>query len=292
MLLENKVAIVTGSTRGLGRGFAQALAAEGAQVVVNGTNADLVAEVVSGIGDAATGVAGSVADWSVAEQLTQTALDRFGRLDILINNAGIVRDRTLLKMTEEEFDDVIAVNLKGAFACTRFAAQAMRDNPGENAGGKVINVISNTGLRGGFGQTNYAAAKAGLAGMVRTWALELDRFNIQANGLWPVAVTDMTQVLVDREAAEAETEDRPVKSARELGLGQVAEVAPIAVYLASDLCDLQGQIVTCNGTKIALWSHPNEIALAHRDAWSPQTIQETIASQFGPYLQSVGSELA
>jgi NAD(P)-dependent dehydrogenase (short-subunit alcohol dehydrogenase family) len=292
MLLDGKVAIVTGSTRGLGRGFAEALAAEGAQVVVNGTNEALVSEVVEGIGDAAVGVAGSVAEWDVAERLTQTALDKFGRLDILINNAGIVRDRTLMRMSEEEFDDVIAVNLKGTFACTRFAAQAMRDRADEGtAGGRIISIVSNTGLRGGFGQTNYAAAKAGVAGMIRTWAMELERYAIKVNGLWPVAVTDMTRVLVEREEQQAADEHRDQKTARELGLGQIAEVAAMAVYLASDLCALHGQILTCNGTKLALWSHPDEVVTAEGESWTPEAINDAVTAQFTPYLQTVGMEL-
>lgn len=290
--LTGKAAVVTGSTRGLGRAFAQALAAAGARVVVNGTNAALVDDVVAAIradcGEAsAVGLAGSVGDWDVAERLTQTALDAFGRLDVLINNAGIVRDRTLLKMSEEEFDDVINVNLKGTFACSRFAAAAMRDG----GGGAIINVISNTGLRGGFGQTNYAASKAGAAGMLRTWALELQRFKIRVNGLWPVALTDMTQVLVDIDARDAETENRPPLTPREIGLGQVHEVAPMAVYLASDACTLNGQILTCDGARIALWSHPEEIVVSEREAWTAETLAECIPDLFGSHLQTVGYEL-
>jgi NAD(P)-dependent dehydrogenase (short-subunit alcohol dehydrogenase family) len=287
MLLDGKVAIVTGSTRGLGRGFAEALAAEGAKVVVNGTNAALVDEVVAGIGENAAGVAGSVADWATAERLTQTALDRFGRLDVLINNAGIVSDRTLLKMDEANFDAVMEVNVKGVFAATRFAAQAMKDG----GGGKIVSVISNSGLRGGFGQTNYAASKAGVAGMTRTWALELERYKIQVNGLWPVAVTDMTQVLIDREQQAAKDEDRTPLTARELGLGNVADVAQFVVYMASDLCTLHGQILTCNGTKIALWSHPEEVVETVRDHWTPEELKTEIDATFAPFLQTVGHTL-
>ncbi len=292
MLLDGKVAIVTGSTRGLGRGIAEYHAAAGARVVVYCTTKAHVDEGVGGHGETAIGVVGSVAEWGVAEQLTQTALDKFGRLDILINNAGIVRDRTLLRMSEEEFDDVIAVNLKGTFACTHFAAQAMREGSHEAAGGgRIVSIVSNTGLRGGFGQTNYAAAKAGVAGMIRTWALELTGYAIKVNGLWPVAVTDMTRVLVDREEQQAADERRDPKAAHELGLGQIAEVAPMAVYLASDLCDLQGQILTCNGTKLALWSHPDEVVTTEGESWTAESINDAVTTQFTPFLQSVGMEL-
>jgi NAD(P)-dependent dehydrogenase (short-subunit alcohol dehydrogenase family) len=191
-------------------------------------------------------------------------------------------------MTEAEFDSVMEVNVKGVFAVTRFAAQAMKDG----GGGKIVSVVSNSGLRGGFGQTNYAASKAGVAGMIRTWALELERYNIQVNGLWPVAVTDMTRVIVDRERAAAETEGREPLTAKEIGLGEVAEVAPIVVFLASDLCELHGQILTCNGTKIALWSHPNEITAAFRDHWTVDEIKQSMDAQFAHFFQTVGSSLA
>ena len=185
-------------------------------------------------------------------------------------------------MSEDEFDRVIAVNLKGTFACTRFAAQAMRDGDG----GAIIGIISNTGLRGGFGQTNYAASKAGVAGMLRTWAMELQRYNIRVNGLWPVAVTDMTQILMDMENRAAQQENRPAKSPQEIGFGTVEQVAPMIVYLASDACTLNGQILASNGTKIGLWSHPAEVITVERDDWTADTLAETIPTQFADHWQT------
>lgn len=287
MRLDGKVVIISGSTRGLGRAFAKALVDAGARVIVNGTNPAIVAEVATSLGDAAVAVPGDVSDWATAERLTQTALDRFGRIDVLINNAGTVADRTLLKMSEEEFDRVIDVNLKGSFACAHFAAQAMRDGEG----GAIIGIVSNTGLRGGFGQTNYAASKAGVAGMLRTWAIELQRYNIRVNGLWPVALTDMTQVLVDIETRAAQQENRPTKSPQQIGLGDVDQVAPIIVYLASDACTLNGQILASNGTKIALWSHPAELISIERDGWTADALAEAIPTHFADYWQTVGDTL-
>lgn len=287
MRLDGKVAIITGSTRGLGRAFAQALVHAGARVIINGTNPTRVAEVAASLGDAAVAVPGDVSHWATAERLTQTALDHFGRLDVLVNNAGTVADRTLLKMSEEEFDRVIDVNLKGAFACARFAAQAMRDGDG----GAIIGIVSNTGLRGGFGQTNYAASKAGVAGMLRTWAIELQRYNIRVNGLWPVALTDMTQVLVDIETRTAQQENRPAKTPQQIGLGDVAQVAPLIVYLASDACTLNGQILATNGTKIALWSHPTELVTIARDGWTADTLAEAIPTHFADHWQTLGHPL-
>ncbi|MBV8159801.1 MAG: SDR family NAD(P)-dependent oxidoreductase, partial [Acidimicrobiia bacterium] len=173
MLLEDRVAIVTGSGRGIGREFALCLASEGAKVVVNDVGASLSGEAteerpavevckeIEAAGGTAVPNFDSVSEFDGARGIVQSALDAFGKIDILVNNAGIIRDKTLVKMDESDFDAVIAVHLKGAFNCTRHAAPLMKD-----AGyGRVINITSSAGLRGNFGQTNYGAAKAGLMGM-------------------------------------------------------------------------------------------------------------------------------
>ncbi len=216
--------MVTGSTRGLGRAFAEALAADGAHVVVNGTNADLVDEVVSAItatGGTAVGCAGSVADDTIAERLVGTAIEQFGGIDAAVNNAGIVRDRTLVNMTPDEFDDVIAVNLRGTWSVSRHTARAIRDQ----GHGLLLQVISGSAFVGSVGQTNYAASKAGVMGMLYAWDLELRRFGIRTNALWPVAETDMTQVVFDgvHERAEAKGTDAP--SPRDMGFGDPNEIA-------------------------------------------------------------------
>ncbi|MEZ5595738.1 MAG: SDR family NAD(P)-dependent oxidoreductase [Pseudomonadales bacterium] len=206
--LDGKRIVITGSTRGLGRAFAEEMARAGARVVVNGTQAALVDEVVAGIraaGGTAIGLAGSIAEESTAARLVAACVDNWGGIDTIVHNAGIVRDKTLLKMTAEEFDDVIAVHLRGAFFCIKHAGIAMK----AGGGGHIILVISGSGLAGGFGQGNYAAAKEGMMGLLRTAALELTKSGIRCNALWPIAETDMTQVVFERAAATAEAAGQP-----------------------------------------------------------------------------------
>jgi 3-oxoacyl-[acyl-carrier protein] reductase len=260
--------VVTGSTRGLGRAFAEALAADGARVVVNGTNGDLVDEVVAGItatGGEAVGCPGSVADDAIAERLIATAVDQFGGIDAVVNNAGIVRDRTLLNMTPEEFDEVIAVNLRGTWSVSRHAARVMRDQ----GNGHLLQVISGSAFVGSVGQTNYAASKAGVMGMLYAWDLELRRFGIRTNALWPVAETDMTQVVFDGVRERAEAKGTAAPSPRDMGFGNPAEIARVVVYLSSERADhLRSQLVTFNGSKLGLWQHPRETWVRRQDSWT------------------------
>ena len=268
--VQGKRIVVTGSSRGLGRAFACALAAEGAQLVINGTNEAALtetAERIESFGGTSTSVLGSVADMDVCEQLIETCVDSYGGIDVLVNNAGIVRDRTLLKMSAEEFDDVIAVNLRGAWACTKFAAQRMS----QEDGGHIVQIISASGLVGGFGQGNYAASKAGMMGLLRTAVLEFQKFNVRCNALWPVAQTDMTQVVFDRAEAQARAQGTPPPDRQSLGFGMPDEVAIGLLWLVSDRAKhLNGQVLSCNGRKVALWTHPSEYALEFRD--SPWTL--------------------
>lgn len=266
--VDGRRIVVTGASRGLGRGFAVGLAAAGAQVVVNGTNAalvDAVVDEITGAGGTAVGCAGSVADDAVAERLVTTCIERFGGIDAVVNNAGIVRDRTLVKMTPEEFDEVIAVNLRGTWSVSRHAARAMKDH----GGGLLLQVISGSAFVGSVGQTNYAASKAGIMGMLYAWDTELARFGIRTNALWPVADTDMTQVVFEGVRQRAEAKGTPVPSAKELGFGQPAEIAPIVVYLCSERADhLRSQLFTFNGSKLAVWQHPREASVQRRASWT------------------------
>lgn len=246
--LAGKRIVITGSSRSLGRHFALACAAEGASLVINGTNAQALSNVaaeVAALGAPVQAVRGSVAEASVCNALVAACVDHYGGIDVMVNNAGIVRDRTLLKMTDEDFDEVIAVNLRGSFLCTRSAALAMS----AQGSGHIIQITSASGLVGNFGQTNYAAAKAGMMGMMYTACKELARYNIRCNAMWPVARTDMTQPLVDKSG----------KTARELGFGDPQDVAGGLVWLASDAArDFNGQCLTFNGTRTALWRSPAE----------------------------------
>lgn len=270
--VQGKRVVVTGSSRGLGCAFAVKLAAEGAEVVINGTNQDALAETrrqIESLGGRCVSVVGSVADMSTCEALIDTCVDTFGGIDVLINNAGIVRDRTLLKMSAEEFDEVIAVNLRGAWACTRLAAQRM----GSADGGHIVQVISASGLTGGFGQGNYAASKAGMMGLLRTAVLEFPRINVRCNALWPVAQTDMTQVVFERADALAESRGEPPPDRQAIGFGKPEDVAIGLLWLVSGRAGhLNGQCLSCNGRKIALWTHPAEFAIGTRE--TPWTLDD------------------
>ena len=274
--VEGRRILVTGSSRGLGRAFVVALAAEGARVVVNGTNAELVGRVVDEIvstGGTAVAAVGSVADDQVAEQLIATCLQAFGGIDAVVNNAGIVRDRTLVNMTPAEFDEVIAVNLRGTWSVSRHAVRAMRDQ----GSGLLLQVISASAFVGSVGQTNYAASKAGVMGMLYSWDVELQRFGIRTNALWPVAETDMTQVVFDgaRQRAEAKGVDAPEPAA--MGFGRPADIAPIVVYLCSARADhLRSELFTFNGSKLATWEHPRETAVQRRGGWNVDDLAEAL----------------
>ena len=278
MLLEGKTVVVTGSSKGLGRAYAIALAKEGASVVVNGTVADDVAHVVEEIksaGGNATGCIESVATMAGAECIIQTALDEFGHLDVLVNNAGVLSDRTLLKMTEEDWDTVITVHLKGTFACSKFAALVMS----QQQSGSIINITSRAGFRGAMGECNYATAKAGVLGFTYTLAQELARYNIMVNSVWPRAITRVvTDFVLDqflkRASEEALKVNAPPPSVLDLGFGEPEMVAPIIVFLASDEAKgITNKIFALTGEKLAVWAPPQELESAKMPGgWSVEKI--------------------
>ncbi|NNL67149.1 MAG: SDR family NAD(P)-dependent oxidoreductase [Myxococcales bacterium] len=231
-LLSGKVAIVTGSGGGIGREHALALAKEGAQVVVNdlgGTRegagggtamADQVVKEIQEAGGEAAASYDNVATVDGGKGILATALDAFGRVDALVNNAGILRDKTFAKMTEDLWDSVVAVHLRGAFCVTQPVFNHMKES-GE--GGSIINTSSTSGLEGNFGQTNYGAAKAGIAGLTRCLAIEGQRAGIRVNAIAPVALTRMTEDLAMFQKDDIKERMDP------------ALVSPLIVYLASDL---------------------------------------------------------
>ncbi|MGW5761317.1 SDR family oxidoreductase [Streptomyces tendae] len=280
MDLQGKVAVVTGSGRGLGLAYARALAAAGAAVVVNDVDADAVDEAVGTItaaGGRAAGVVAAVGDSEAAERLTEAAVREFGRLDVLVTNAGILRDRVLWKMTDDDFDSVVKVHLRGTFTCARAAAVRMRE---QGEGGRLILISSPAGQRGNFGQTNYAAAKAGIVAMARTWALELARAGITVNAVVPVAATEMTKTIPAFAQAieEAERTGTPLPDwlRKDEGLGTVEDVAGLVTFLASDTAkDVTGQAIGIGGDRLALWAHPKEKSVALADGgWSADAIGE------------------
>jgi 3-oxoacyl-[acyl-carrier protein] reductase len=248
--LEGKSCIVTGAGRGIGRAVATAFASEGARVVVNDLDKDAANEVVAEIGDAATANYEPIGSVAAAESVVQTALDSFGGLDVLVNNAGLLRDRMLHKMSEDEFDAVIGVHLKGTWACGRAAVQQWRPLAKQEAESgrprhrKIINVTSASGLLGAVGQSNYAAAKMGIVGLTKTWAKELGPLNINVNAIAPAALTAMTEPLL-------EDPDAARRRLARFALGRYGapeEIAPGFVYLASSESDyVTGQILCIDG---------------------------------------------
>ncbi len=285
-MLDGRVAIVTGSGRGIGREFALALAAAGAKVVVNdvgaslggdGTEedpgADTVADIVAA-GGAAVVNRDSVSDFDAASNIVQTAIDSFVRIYIVVNNAGIVRDKTLLKMDESDFDSVIAVHLKGTFNVTRHAAEHFR----AQEYGRIINITSSAGLRGNFGQTNYGAAKAGIMGMTFIWSMELGKYGITANAVAPAGATRMTAALYEKSGKEVPPEENPALN------------APLVVFLASEAAaHVNGQILGRTEYSYSLFQHPKQIAWMWRDGgWTAEQLAAEFDKNLGQHLQPVG----
>ena len=293
MSLDGKVAIVTGSGRGLGLAYAQELARQGASVVVNDVDADTAAEAVASIeaaGGRAVAVVAPVGPTGTAKQLVAAAVETYGRLDILVTNAGVLRDTVLWKMSDDDFDTVIGVHLRGTFTCVREAATYMRAN---EIAGRIICIGSPTGQRGNFGQTNYAAAKAGIVGMVRTWALELKKAGITANVVVPVAATAMTATVPYFAAAvEADAEGQPMPPfyRHDLGFGTADDVSGLIAYLASDdASGVTGQAIGVGGDRLQLWSHPEPVVTAYHDGgWSVEALEGEFPGLIGERLQSVG----
>ena len=285
-LLDGRVAVITGSGRGIGREFALAMAAAGARVVVNDVGAALdgsgsgedpatqVCDDIRAAGGEAVPNHDSVTDFDAAARIVGSAVDAFGRLDILVNNAGIVRDRTLVKMTEADFDAVLAVHLKGSFNCAHHAALVMRD-----AGyGRIINITSSAGLRGNFGQTNYGAAKAALMGLTFIWALELGPHGITVNAVAPAGATRMTAALFERSGSAPPPEQDPALN------------APLVVFLASERAGhVNGQILGRTDYAYTIFQHPKQIAFMWRDGgWTPELVAEHFDQVLGQHLQTVG----
>jgi NAD(P)-dependent dehydrogenase (short-subunit alcohol dehydrogenase family) len=292
--LRGRTAVVTGSGRGLGLGYAKALAAAGAAVVVNdvdGEAAEAAAKEIVDAGGQAVAVTAAVGSSETADALVAAAVDNFGRLDVMVTNAGVLRDKVLWKMTDEDFDTVVNVHLRGTFTCVRAAAIRMREQGG---GGRIIVAGSPTGQLGTFGQTNYAAAKAGIVGMVRTWAMELARNEITVNALIPVAATAMTKTIPffapHVEALERDGVPLPDALRKGEGFGTVEDVAGLVVFLASDAAaQVNGQAVGIGGDRLALWSHPQERQAAFTDGgWSAEKIAAVWPSTFGRSPETVG----
>jgi len=293
MNLDGKVAVVTGSGRGIGRAYARALAEAGCAVVVNDVDADVADSCVRELTDmGARAVAEVVAVGSseAAERLVQRAVDSFGGIDVMCTNAGILRDHVLWKMSDEDFDAVIDTHLRGTFTCARAAAVRMRE---QGRGGRIVVISSWAGQRGNFGQTNYAAAKAGIAAFARTWAMELALFEITVNAIVPNAMTRMIASIpgmAELVKSAADGDPLPDTVRKEMGMGTPEDVAPLVVFLCSDAArDVTGQCIGLGGDKLSLWSHPQEISAAYRDGgWTADAIAEVWGSSVGSRLETYG----
>ncbi|QZL06888.1 SDR family oxidoreductase [Streptomyces sp. BHT-5-2] len=293
MDLTGKVAVVTGSGRGLGLAYAHALAAHGASVVVNDVDEAVAAAAAKSLTDAGgTAVAEvvPVGTTEAADRLVGRAVEEFGRLDALVTNAGILRDRVLWKMTDDDFDTVLGTHLKGTFTCARAAAVRMRE---QGEGGSLILIGSPAGQRGNFGQTNYAAAKAGIAAMARTWSMELARAGITVNAVIPVAATAMTETIpafAPYIAAMKNGEPLPDFLRKGEGFGTPEDCAALIPFLVSDAARaITGQAIGIGGDRVALWSHPQEVRVAYADGgWTPDTLADAWHTSVGAAPETVG----
>jgi NAD(P)-dependent dehydrogenase (short-subunit alcohol dehydrogenase family) len=289
--LDSKVAIVTGAGRGIGRGIARLLASEGASVVVNdvgaeidGTGADRsfadqVVEEIAESGGRAVSSYESVTSRGAGESIVNKAIESFGRLDIVVTAAGILRDRMIFNMSEQEWDDVIAVHLKGTFSLVRSAASIFR----EQQSGRIVTFSSVSGLVGQSGQSNYGAAKDGIAGFTRVVAKEMSRYGVTVNSISPGAATRMTQSVPDTTRQLQQKKLRGISSpAPPVGVlsNEPEDVAPMVVWLASDAADrVTGRIFYCSGNIVSEVGHPVPVRTIYKDGrWTPEELAGAIST--------------
>jgi NAD(P)-dependent dehydrogenase (short-subunit alcohol dehydrogenase family) len=285
--LDGRVAIVTGAGRGIGASVARLLAGEGAAVVVNdlggavdGSGSDAgpaqqEVDEITAAGGRAVASDADVSDHAAAEDLIKTAISEFGRLDVLVNVAGILRDRMVFNMTEQEWDDVIRVHLKGTFNTTKFASAHWRSLRDESAQNRIINFTSVSGLHGAPGQPNYAAAKMGIVGLTYSSAHSLAKYGVTVNAVSPAAATRMTaSVPTDRRRARTESADERSPD----------NVAPVVAYLASERSGwITGRIVHSSGYEVSLYSDPQPVVrLIGTGPWELGRLADEVERSFGP----------
>lgn len=276
-MMDNMVVIVTGAGGGIGRDIALAMAREGAKVVVNDVGASVagegndvgpaqrVVDEIRAAGGAATANSDSVADAAAADRIVKTALDTYGRLDAVVNNAGILRDRFFHKMSVDEFDSVIKVHLYGSYFVSRAAANHFK----AQESGAYVHMTSTSGLIGNFGQANYSAAKLGIMALSKSIALDMQKFNVRSNCIAPFAWSRMIGSI----PTETEAEKARVERMKQM---TPAKIAPLAVALASDAgVDVTGQVFAIRNNEIFLMSQPRPIRSVHRgEGWAPETVAQ------------------
>jgi NAD(P)-dependent dehydrogenase (short-subunit alcohol dehydrogenase family) len=281
-LVQGKVVVVTGAGAGIGREFAKAFAAYGAKVIVNDISrvpetaeyrADCVVEQIRGAGGEAVSAIESVADPAAAERIIQSAVDHFGRIDCVINNAGVTRDRFFFNMSLEEWRTVIDVHLNGSFHVARAAAAFFR----KQNSGCYVHMTSTSGLVGNLGQANYAAAKMGIVGLSKGIAMDMARYNVRSNCIAPWAWTDMTANIPADSAAN-------IARIEKLKKMHSSQIPPLAVFLASDQgAHVSGQIFGVRANEIYLFTQPRIVRALHRaEGWTPESIGEQAMAALVP----------
>jgi NAD(P)-dependent dehydrogenase (short-subunit alcohol dehydrogenase family) len=285
IMLQDKVAVVTGSGRGIGRDIALEMAAQGAKVIVNDIGASVtgegtdaspgqqVVDEIKAMGGQAALSTDSVAEWNSANHIIQCALDNFGRIDIVVNNAGILRDRMFFAMSPEEWKAVIDVHLNGSFFVSRAAAPHFKSQQS----GAYVHMTSTSGLIGNLGQANYGAAKLGIVALSRSIAGDMKRYNVRSNCISPFAWSRMIGSIPT---------DTPEQQARVAKIQKLstAQIAPMAAFLASDAAaEVTAQIFAVRGNEIFLMSQPRPIRGMHTsEGWTPETIAERVLPAMKP----------
>jgi NAD(P)-dependent dehydrogenase (short-subunit alcohol dehydrogenase family) len=281
-MVEDKVVVVTGAGTGIGKEFAKAFAAHGAKVIVNDISrlpgsdeltADEVVREIREAGGEAAAVAESVSDWDSAQRIIQSAIDHFGRVDTVINNAGVTRDRFFFNMSLEEWRLVMDVHLNGSFYMSRAAAPFFK----KHGSGCYVHMTSTSGLVGNLGQANYAAAKMGIVGLSKSIALDMAKYQVRSNCIAPWAWTQMTANI----PADSEANIQRIAKLKRMEAGKIP---PLAIFLASDAgAQVSGQIFGVRANEIYLFSQPRILRALHRlDGWTPEAIAEQAMPALAP----------
>lgn len=288
-MLENKVVIVTGAGGSIGKAIAMRMAKEGASVVVNDAGVSLegdredegtaerIAREIRELGGKAAANAASVSEYEAAETIVQTAIDEFGRVDAVVNCAGILRDTFFHKMTPDEFEAVLRVHLFGTFNVSNAAARRFR----EQESGSLVHMTSTSGLIGSLGQANYSAAKMAIVGLSRSIAMDMERFNVRSNCIAPHAFSRMIESV-----KPAGGDDREAELTKRRSSTAPEQITPLIAYLCSDASSsISGQIFGARGTEIFLYNQPRPIRTLHRgEGWTVEDIAETLPKAWGSAL--------